>query len=77
MDLSSADRSLETAAAVQSTIVLIDDDAGLLAGLAYKLATRFQPVQGETCVDLGVAVKMVGTGTVRCHSLRRVDGGDQ
>jgi DNA-binding NtrC family response regulator len=57
-----ADRTLEATCVVQPTILLIDDDAALLAGLAEMLTIRLEPVHVETCLRSAFAVRMVQQG---------------
>jgi DNA-binding NtrC family response regulator len=52
----------EAACAVQSRILLIDDDTALLAGLTEMLTIRLQPVHVETCPGSALAVRMVQLG---------------
>jgi CheY-like chemotaxis protein len=45
-----------------SRILLVDDDAALLEGLAEMLTIRLQPVHVDTCHGSRLAVKMVQQG---------------
>jgi DNA-binding NtrC family response regulator len=54
--------SFEAAFDMHPTILLIDDDAALLAGLAEMLTIRLEPVHVETCPRSAFAVRMVQQG---------------